>query len=256
MRARFGSSAPDRADSGTYLQARCCEAFWRSIDRSIERIPENRLLVLEMEAPTLAYSTALFATFYDAMVASLPPEFEVSESLEFYSNLALECGAQSDAAGVGGSLQIIGVDKSGEMLDAAKRDWIAVPNVEVEWTLGALGQPGALAGIESVDLALISAGSFHHLTTRAEQLVAMAQVKDSLKPGGLLVLNLFAVDEILFEASSGDHAGADVWHLKDGFWKQVARFPPLLLNSLPDCAIRFSVLNCGPRRRWTRWWTL
>jgi SAM-dependent methyltransferase len=128
--------------------------------------------------------------------------------------------------------------------------------VEVEWTLGALGQPGALAGIESVDLALISAGSFHHLTTRAEQLVAMAQVKDSLKPGGLLVLNLFAVDEILFEASSGDHAGADVWHLKDGFWKQVARFPPLLLNSLPDCAIRFSVLNCGPRRRWTRWWTL
>lgn len=189
----------------------------------------------------MAYSTALFATFYDAMVASLPPEFEVSESLEFYSNLALECGALSDAAGVkildlctgtgsvprrvaevwaGGSLQIIGVDKSGEMLEAAKRDWVAVQNVEVEWTLGALGQPGALGGIDGVDLALISAGSFHHLTTRAEQLVAMAQVKESLKPGGLLVLNLFAVDEILFEASSGDHAGADVWHLKDGFWKQ------------------------------------
>ena len=202
----------------------------------------------EMAAPTLAYSTALFASFYDAMVASLPPEFEVSDSQTFYGNLALKSAAQSDApikildlctgtgsvprhiadvwSGKGGerrSLQIIGVDKSEEMLKAARREWIEVPNVEVEWKLGTLGQRGALAGIKGMNLALISAGSFHHLTTREEQVVAMTEVKESLREGGLLVLNLFAVDEIIFEVGSGDEEGQDVWHLKDGFWKQVLR---------------------------------
>ncbi|KAG0607686.1 hypothetical protein M758_8G047500 [Ceratodon purpureus] len=198
-----------------------------------------------MAAPTLAYSTELFASFYDAMVESLPPEFEVGESQMFYGDLALKSAVQSDAGvkildlctgtgsiprriadvwagrdGKRGSLQIIGVDKSEEMLKVARREWVEVPGVEVEWRRGSLGQRGALAGIEGVDLALISAGSFHHLTTREEQLVTMAEVKECLKPGGLLVLNLFAVDEIIFEVSSGDHGAAEVWHLKDGFWKQ------------------------------------
>lgn len=199
-----------------------------------------------MAVPTLAYSTALFASFYDAMVASLPPDFEVRESQEFYSKLALKSGTQSDAAikvldlctgtgsiprciadawkecgGESGSLQIIAVDNSEEMLKAARREWIEVPDAQVDWKLATLGQRGALGGVEGVDLALISAGSFHHLTTREEQLVAMAEVKECLKLGGRLVLNLFAIDEIIFEVSCEDHGGADVWYLKDGFWKQV-----------------------------------
>lgn len=190
-----------------------------------------------MATPTLAYSTAQFPSFYDAMVASLPPEFEVAESHAFYSNLAL----QSADAGVTildlctgtGSiprcianawtsnkpLRIIGVDNSEAMLEVARR--MEVVNGELEWKLATLGRAGALKGVHGVDLALISAGSFHHLATREEQLVAMAEVRDCLHPGGVLVLNVFAVDEIIEEVSSGHHGGADVWHLKDGFWKQV-----------------------------------
>lgn len=192
-----------------------------------------------MASPILAYSAALFPSFYDAMVASLPPEFEVAESHAFYSNLALK---QADAGvkildlctGTGSiprciakswtsrsKLRVIGVDNSEAMLEVAKREWSEVPNGEVEWKLGTLGRRGALAGVEDVDLALISAGSFHHLTTREEQLVAMEEARDCLKVGGVLVLNIFAVDEIVEEFSSGNHGGADVWHLKDGFWKQV-----------------------------------
>lgn len=214
-----------------------------------------------MSTPTLAYATALFPSFYDAMVASLPPEFEVAESHKFYSNLALKSASQAEAAvkildlctGTGSiprciadawaskggkrraTLQIIGVDNSEAMLEAAAREWIEVPNGEVEWKLGTLGRRGALAGVEGVDLALVSAGSFHHLTTHEEQLVALAEVKNSLKLGGLLVLNLFAVGEIVEEVSSGNHGGADVWHLKDGFWKQVLHRISLVSAAMANC---------------------
>jgi len=46
--------------------------------------------------PTLAYNTALFPAFYDAMVTSLPPEFEVLESQTFYSSLAIAASPDSD----------------------------------------------------------------------------------------------------------------------------------------------------------------
>lgn len=189
-----------------------------------------------MTMPTSAYSTSLFPSFYDAMVASLPPEFEVAESNAFYSNLALQYADTGVTildlcTGTGSiprcianawptkkALRIVGVDNSESMLEVARRN---IVKGEVEWKLATLGQRGALAGVNDIDVAMISAGSFHHLTTREEQLVAMAEVRDSLKVGGVLVLNVFAVDEIVEEVSSGHHGGADVWHLKGGFWKQV-----------------------------------
>lgn len=116
------------------------------------------------------------------------------------------------------------MDKSEEMLNAARRGWIEVPSVEMEWKCGALGQPGALAGIEDIDLALISDGSFHLLVTYQEQLVALTEVKNSLKVGGFLILNLFAVEELVEDVSLGDHGGQDIWHMKHGFWKQVRIF--------------------------------
>lgn len=204
-----------------------------------------------MATPTLAYNTALFPFFYDAMVTSLPVEFEVLESRTFYTNLALNVAPETDVdvkvldlcTGTGRisrdiaaawskvaskcrscnknrSLQLIGLDNSEEMLKAARREWIQVPDVEVEWMLGTLGQRGALASVRDIDLAIVSAGSFHLLTTYEEQLVAMGEVKESLKVGGILVLNLFGVDEIVEEVSLGDHGGLDIWHLNDGFWKQ------------------------------------
>lgn len=201
--------------------------------------------VPDMATPALAYSTALFPSFYDSMVDSLPPEFEVAESHGFYSNLALKsvpepggavkildlctgtgsiprciAKAWADKCGKESKCRIIGVDNSEEMLKVARRGWIEVSGVNVEWKLGTLGQEGALAGVDNVDLAVISAGSFHHLRTHEEQLIALREVKASLKEGGLLVMNLFGLDEIVEEVSSGDHGGQDVWHLKDGFWKQ------------------------------------
>lgn len=209
--------------------------------------------VQKMATPTLAYNTALFPFFYDAMVTSLPVEFEVLESRTFYTNLALNVAPETDVdvkvldlcTGTGRisrdiaaawskvaskcrscnknrSLQLIGLDNSEEMLKAARREWIQVPDVEVEWMLGTLGQRGALASVRDIDLAIVSAGSFHLLTTYEEQLVAMGEVKESLKVGGILVLNLFGVDEIVEEVSLGDHGGLDIWHLNDGFWKQVS----------------------------------
>lgn len=194
-----------------------------------------------------AYSTMLFPSFYDAMVASLPPEFEVAESLNFYSHLALTgphnastptvkildlCTGTGSiprsiamawaAAGRGQNskaLRIIGVDNSKEMLKAASEAWVAVPGVDVEWKFGTLGRRGELDGLEQLDMAIISAGSWHHLETREEQVVAMAEVKKALRVGGFLVMNIFSLEEILDENVGG--GGPDVWHLKDGFWKQV-----------------------------------
>lgn len=151
-------------------------------------------------APTSKYNTALFPAFYDALVTSLPPEFEVSESETFYSNLTMAASPDTDnevkildlctgtgriprciaaawskkagkcrSCGKARSLQIFGVDNSEEMLKAARREWVAVPNVEMEWKHSALGQSGALVGIKDIDLALISDGSFHLLATYQEQ---------------------------------------------------------------------------------------
>lgn len=59
--------------------------------------PKNEKDELKMSTtPTLAYNTALFPSFYDAMVASLPPEFEVLESQTFYSNLAIAASPDTD----------------------------------------------------------------------------------------------------------------------------------------------------------------
>lgn len=194
--------------------------------------------------PAVAYSTALFPAFYDAMVASLPPEFEVAESHIFYTNLALKlssprpdatvkildlctgtgtiprhiAAAWSNGATKSRPLQIIGVDNSEEMLKAARSAWTTVPNVDAEWKLATLGQQDALAGIEDVDLAIISAGSFHHLATRNEQLAALADVKNALRADATLVMNIFPAEEIIGELSTSD---LEVWHLNDGFWKQV-----------------------------------
>jgi SAM-dependent methyltransferase len=207
---------------------------------------------------TLAYNTALFPSFYDAMVASLPPEFEVLESQTFYSTLALAAAPETGvdvkvldlftgtgrvprcvaaawstragkcrSCGKCRSLRITAVDNSEEMLKSARRKWMEFPSVEIEWQLGALGQPGALADLHDMDLALVSDGSFHLLPTRQEQLVAVTEIKNALKPNGLLILNLFAVDELVHdEFSLGDHGGLDIWHMKHGYWKQVrARHP-------------------------------
>ena len=219
---------------------------------------------LDMASPTLAYNTALFPSFYDAMVASLPPEFEVLESQTFYSNLALSAAPETDvdvkildlftgtgriprhvaaawskragkcrSCGKCRSLQIIGMDNSKDMLKAARSKWMEFPSVDMEWRLGALGQPGALANIQDMDLALISDGSFHLLATHKEQLVAMAEVKNSLKVGGLLILNVFAVDELIHDDFSlGDHGGLDIWHMKNGYWKQVSISLPWFLDVL------------------------
>lgn len=210
---------------------------------------------LQMATPTLAYNATLFPSFYDAMVASLPPEFEVLESQTFYSNLALTAAPETDvdvkildlctgtgriprciaaawlkkagkcrSCGKTRSLQIFGVDNSEEMLKAARREWIEAPSVDMEWKHGALGQPGALVGLKDMDLALIADGSFHLLATQKEQVVAMTEVKRALKVGGLLILNLFAVDELVEFVSLGDHGGLDIWHMNNGFWKQVSMF--------------------------------
>lgn len=60
--------------------------------------PKNDIDDLKIAtAPTLAYNTTLFPAFYNAMVSSLPPEFEVLESQTFYSNLAIAASPGSDA---------------------------------------------------------------------------------------------------------------------------------------------------------------
>jgi hypothetical protein len=76
------------------------------------------------------------------------------------------------------------------------------------------------AAVRDADLAIISAGSFHHLTTRAEQLRALSDVKQPLQVGGTLVLNILPVDEIIGELAPND---LEIWHLNHGFWKQARR---------------------------------
>ena len=91
---------------------------------------------------------------------------------------------------------IVGVDSSGKMLDQAREKAQAARDAEG----AALPVRFVQADMrsfrlqEQFGLAIIPARSFMHLLDPADQVAALTNIHDHLKPGGKLVLNLFVPD--------------------------------------------------------------
>lgn len=135
--------------------------------------------------------------------------------LGLLQRLASSAAAQAASAG-GLQLRLAGVDSSEEMLAAARGQLAAArapppPWCRVEWhraDVAALGAPqlAALQLAGACRLVLISAGSFHHLLSAADQLACLRGVAAALSPAGpsWAVLNIF--DPGHLQASPGEAA--------------------------------------------------
>lgn len=157
-----------------------------------------------------AYNQASFVEFYDLMVASLPPEFEVGLDVEVYAkelgrfanSVAVDLATGSGRVLEGirrveGCKRLVGVDHSEAMLQACRKR-LGTDDARISLhcqSMQSLQLPEDLNG--ACDAVFISAGSFHHLTTRHEQLATLRSVRDLLKaskPSIALVSLLSAVE--------------------------------------------------------------
>lgn len=171
-------------------------------------------------AVTESYSLDCFPDFYDAMVATLPPEYEPGEDVALYYSLlevalranggrarvldlctgtgrvveglvqrlhrAPTCSTSTGTPPSPAGVEFVGVDLSVPMLDAAaaKLPAASLPaGTTCRWLPGDMARlpPAAELG-GPFDLVILSAGSFHHLLTRDEQRACLAGVRRLLAP--------------------------------------------------------------------------
>jgi SAM-dependent methyltransferase len=153
-------------------------------------------------------------TEYDAFAATYDLEYGTFEAdLDFYVELAKEAEPPvlELATGTGRvslpiareGVPIVGIDTSAKMLAVARKKLegeLALPlrlveadmqDFELEEVKGRLG------------LVIIPARAFLHLTTTADQIACLTNVRDHLRQGGLLVLNFFVPDVELIAAHRG-----------------------------------------------------
>jgi SAM-dependent methyltransferase len=147
-----------------------------------------------------------FARYYDADYAA------VADDVPFYRELARRCGGPILEAMCGSGrlleplaragYRLAGVDVSPAMLAIARARLEAaglLGQVElVEANIRDHAPPGAFG------LAIVALNSFMHLTTVKDQLAALIRIRQALRPGGLLALDLFNPDLRALAAHNGE----------------------------------------------------
>jgi SAM-dependent methyltransferase len=100
------------------------------------------------------------------------------------------CGTGELACGLARrGFDVIGVDLEAEMLDVARRRAAVLPSEQRPTWIQEDIRDAVLDRREN-DMAFISAGSFGHMLTKDEQLVALRAVRRHLRPGGVVALAL------------------------------------------------------------------
>jgi ubiquinone/menaquinone biosynthesis C-methylase UbiE len=162
-----------------------------------------------------AYAQDTFPEFYDLMVASLPPEFEVGVDVSVYQHELELQGPESVAVdlatGSGRVLEglrrvqtcktLVGVDHSQAMLDACvKRLQLgSSQDSQIQLVCQSM-QTLSLPDLEGkCDAVFVSAGSFHHLTSRQEQTATLRNIRALMKPSAasLAILELLNDEDCL-----------------------------------------------------------
>jgi SAM-dependent methyltransferase len=178
-----------------------------------------------------AYNQNAFAEFYDLMVASLPPEYEVGKDLELYAMLARQRpgGVAIDlCTGTGRVLDhilkagsasaVVGVDHSSAMLDAARR---RLGDDSVRLICKSMQAPSLPSDIQlKADLVILSAGSIHHLTTRSEQISTLCNIRALLSDSSTAL----AVISLLCDGDCLGEEDPPAMKLGPFEWQQTARY--------------------------------
>lgn len=156
-----------------------------------------------LEDPNTFYDGGLAVETYDLFAGAGPLQGDV----EFYLELALEAGGPVLEHGAGSGrillplaqagLDVTGVDVSGAMLAIARRR-LDEAGLHAELIQAPMQSFEATARFA---LALIPARAFQHLTEPEDQRQCLGRVRRSLRPGGLLVVDLF---DPLLEAVVGE----------------------------------------------------
>ncbi len=159
-----------------------------------------------------------FVRFYDADYAA------VSDDLPFYHELARRCGGPilEVMCGSGRLLEplaragyrLTGVDISARMIAAARERLVAaglLDQVELlEGDVRDVAPPGPFG------LAIVALNSFMHLTTTKAQIAALIHIREALRPGGLLALDLFNPDLRALAGHNGELVLDRTFTLADG----------------------------------------
>lgn len=159
-----------------------------------------------------------FVRFYDADYAS------VSDDLPFYRALArrtegpileVMCGSGrllEPLARAG--YRLTGVDISARMIAAARERLAAAGLLDQAELLE--GDIRDAAPVGPFGLAIVALNSFMHLTTTKAQLAALIRIREALRPGGLLALDLFNPDLHILAAHNGELVLDRTFTLADG----------------------------------------
>jgi len=139
---------------------------------------------------------AAYAPFYDLDYR------EMEADLLMIEQFAARCGSPILEVGcgtgrvvqmlAGAGYRVTGVDLSAAMLAVARRK-VQAAGLE-QWVTLLEQDMRFLSLDEQFNLAVLAVNSFMHLLTRADQLAALAAIRRHLKPGGLLLLDLFNPD--------------------------------------------------------------
>jgi ubiquinone/menaquinone biosynthesis C-methylase UbiE len=172
----------------------------------------------------------LFADVYDHQFAGL------DQDLDFYIDeaqraqppvLELACGTGRVTLAIAqAGVPIVGVDSSEGMLHRAQDKADKLGSVPVSWIQADMRD---FCLEERFGLVIIPARSFLHLLDAADQVQALANIREHLVPGGRLILNLFVPDlQMIAEHSTST--------------KQMLKF----LNEFeePDSGARVAVWGC------------
>ncbi|MFN2245059.1 MAG: class I SAM-dependent DNA methyltransferase [Anaerolineae bacterium] len=138
----------------------------------------------------------IYARFYD------PDLGDWDVDIRMYEQFAARCGSPILELGCGTGrvllplarqgYRITGIDASAEMLEQARAK-IAANELTGRVTL-VRQEMGELELKERFNMAFLALNSFAHLHTTDEQLAALAQIRLHLKPGGLLIVDMFNPD--------------------------------------------------------------
>ena len=142
-------------------------------------------------------------------------------------DLRRRCGPAAVAAaarhGQHPALDLLGVDNSQEMLGAAQRATAGADAAEADaggapapcrarWVLADVAALGGLPELApwrgACDLAVVAAGSFHHLVSEAAQLGCLRGLAAMLAPGGLAVLDLLPPSALRADVGTPVQLGA------------------------------------------------
>jgi SAM-dependent methyltransferase len=133
----------------------------------------------------------------------------------------VEIGAGSGrlmAALAGAGHNVTGVEPSAAMRARGAKRQAALPERvarRMRFVEGTATAPGLVDG-ELVDVALLGLGTFGHLTSAADRELALRQLHDCLKPGGLLILDVDIAGPRRLLESAGQVWWQGSWRADDG----------------------------------------